>query len=151
MATRLPISTGPQKGLFSIPVRHAPVAASETLTKGAPIVVDVNGRVTEAGVNPTDFLGFAVHALTSAAVGTDLAYVPKRDVVFEGSVDNSAAGTGTIVQTDYEAEYGLSVDSNGIWYVDKDKVGGNARIKIVGFRDAVATVLGRVYFEMIDL
>ena len=66
-------------------------------------------------------------------------------------MDNSAAGTGTIAQTDYQAEYGLTVDANGVWYVDKDKVGALARVKIVGFRDAVATVLGRVYFETIDL
>ena len=150
-ASRVAISTGPKKGLSAIPVRHAPCAATETLAKGAAIITDANGRVTEAGVNPTEITGFAIHALAAAAVGTDLAYVPGAgsNVVFEGSVDNTHAGTGTIAQTDYQAEYGLTADTTGIWYVDKDKTGANARVRIVGFKDALATVMGRVYFEVL--
>ena len=73
-------------------------------------------------------------------------YPALPSMIFEGSVDNSGAGTGVIAAGDLFAEYGLTVTAGGVWYIDKDKTGATRRVQIIGFRDAVAVVTGRVWF-----
>jgi hypothetical protein len=78
---------------------------------------------------------------TNIAIGTPVSdgrtlYVePNQDNIFSALFDNSTgtvAADWTPVQTDIGVKYGLTVDANGYWYVDKGKTGGSAVLQIVG-------------------
>lgn len=148
---RLAVQSGPLKGLAAIPVRHGTVAASQTFLRGA-VLVENAGRVEEAGVNPalSSIVGVSVHGVTSSALGDDVAYIPKEGNVFEMTLSaNTNVDLETIAQADLYAQHGITEDANGVWYVDVDKVGADARVEIKAFKDAVGTVLGRVYVEFL--
>lgn len=137
-----------REGLHSTPSREAQENASETFVMGA-ILVSSSGFLSEGGANPTGIIGVAAGAAHNVAVDGDQAvrYFPALPhLVFEASIDTSAAlGTGAIAAADLFVEYGVTEDANGLWYVDKNKTAANARVRIVGFRDAIGTVQGRVY------
>lgn len=137
-------------GLGATPVWRAPEDASETFILGA-VLVNNAGFVEEGGANPANIIGIADEAGHNAAAAGDsnMHFVPALDsIIFEGSVDNTAAGTGTIAATDMWTEYGITEDADGVWYIDKDKAAGaTSRVRIVGFRDPVGEVMGRVYFK----
>lgn len=151
MATsRQAIFPSQRLGLHHTPVMTAPEGASETYLRGAPLVYS-GGRVDEAGANPRSIVGIALHnGQNNAAEGAvNAQYCPAiQGVIFEGSIDTSAAeGTGAIALADLGAEYGITESSN-LWYIDKNKTTGgtNTVARVVGFRDPVGEVMGRIYF-----
>jgi len=154
MATsRLAIRAVKALGLSSIPSLVGPEDELQTFVKGAPVIDEGgSGYVGEAGTDPRAILGFTTEAGHNAAAdGTEnIRFVPALPhVVFEGTLDKaSTLGTYLLLATDRFAEYGLTRDAAGIWYIDKDKVTGgtNTVVRVVGFKDPVGTNLARVYF-----
>ena len=149
-ASRTAIIAVKRYGLYSTPLESAPEAATQTFLRGSPVVAS-SGFLQEAAADPRSIVGIAnnVGQNGTAAGDKDTQYVPAIEgVVFEGSVDNTAAGTGVIAATDMFSEFGITEDGSNIWYIDKDKTtGGNDTVaRIVGFKDPVAEVMGRVYF-----
>ncbi len=72
---------------------------------------------------------------TPVSDGRTLYMEPREATVFQALFDNSA-GTVAADYTPTEAsigvKYGLTVDGNGYWYVDKNKTGGSAVLQITG-------------------
>lgn len=145
---RLKGGAGPLLGLSSIPTITKGEAATQTFTKGAVVVYNGAGYIEEAGVNPSQIAGMAQQPGQNGTNAGDkeCRFIPALPhVQFEMALDQ-AGGLGRVtVQGDLGEEYGLTKDANGVWYVDVDKTGANARVKVVGFRDAVGTASGRVY------
>lgn len=144
MANRLPIQS---TGIGSVAMKQGGATASQTFVRGA-VLVAASGLLSEGGADPTIIVGIANHGVAAAASGDVVNYIPAYPgQEFIASVDNTAAGTGTIVATDKWSRYGLTQDSDGIWYIDKDKTtDAEARVTITDFVDPVTTLLGRVKF-----
>ena len=144
MANRLPIQS---TGIGSVALKNGGATGSQTFVRGA-IVVAASGLLSEGGADPTIIVGIANHGVTSATSGQLVQYIPALPgQEFIASVDNTAAGTGLIEAADKWTRYGITQDSDGVWYVDKDKtIDAETRVTITGFVDAVGTVLGRVKF-----
>ena len=141
------------EGITSMPTHFAPEGASKTHVKGA-LLVQTSGLLTEAGADPTNVVGVAAHPGRNGSSGARSFYLPPdENVIFVGSIDTSASeGTGTVIATDMGAEYGVTKTALtgvnlGKWYVDKNKTGGDARVRVVEILDAVNTVHGRVGFK----
>lgn len=148
---------GPKLGLYSAPTLSWPEAATQTFKRGSVIAVDGNGRAAEAGANPGQIVGIAANQgqnLTTA--GTPNSSAPGNvtgettitpalpQVQFEMNLDDGS--NYALLQTDLGKAYGITKDSStGVWYVDQTKTAGNARVIIVGFKDAVGTACARVY------
>lgn len=144
MANRLPIEA--TNGIGSIPVRNAVATTSQTWVRGA-VLVAASGLLSEGGADPTAIVGVSTHGVTSSAAGALAQYVPTLPgQEFAMSIDDgSAIGTGAIVATDKWTRYGITEDSAGIWYVDKNKTtDAEARVTVTGFIDDVGEVSGRV-------
>jgi hypothetical protein len=58
-------------------------------------------------------------------------YVATADTVFFGQVGPSQ----TTAQSDIGVRYGMTIDTDGHWFVDKSKVGAAAVVEIVGLDD----------------
>lgn len=139
-----------------IQMRTAPVDAAAVWERGAVVIDDGGGELTEGGANPTSIVGVAntKHPPTnnfSTDVGKHMPAIP--GIQFEGSVDDSAAiDTGAIAATDLYAAYGITEDASGVWYVDKNKTAAaDVRVKITKLLDVAGTVNGRVRFEFLQI
>ena len=72
---------------------------------------------------------------TPVADGRTLYMEPNPANIFQALFDNSAgtvAANWTPTQADIGVNYGLTVDANGYWYVDKNKTGASAVLQVVG-------------------
>jgi hypothetical protein len=72
---------------------------------------------------------------TPVADGRTLYMEPNSDNIFQALFDNSAgAGSAdyTPTQADIGVDYGLTVDANGYWYVNKNLTGASAVVTVVG-------------------
>lgn len=131
-------------GLNATPSIEGPEAAAETFLKGA-ILVPAAGYLSEAGADPTAILGIALEpGNNDVAAGTSkIGYCPALPgMIFVGAIAAAAA----IAQADLFAEYGVVQDGGtGVWCVDKAEA-VNTRVTIIGFKDPVGTVNGKVYF-----
>ena len=143
------------EGITSMPTHFAPEGASKTHVRGA-LLIQSSGVLTEAGANPTNVVGVAAHAGRNGASGVRSFYLPPdENVIFVGSIDDgSSEGNGAIVATDLGGEYGvtktaLTGANLSKWYVDKNKTGADARVRVVELIDAVGTVQGRVAFKFL--
>lgn len=143
------------EGITSMPTHFATEGASKTHVKGA-LVIQTSGLLTEAGADPTNVIGVAAHAGRNVAAGQRSFYLPPDEpVIFVGSLDTSASeGTGTVAAADLGAEYGVTKTALtgvnlGKWYVDQNKTGGSARVRVVELIDAVGTVQGRCGFKFL--
>ena len=145
------IKPAKRMGLHHTPVLNAPEAASQTFWKGSP-VIDASGYVTISGADPvTKILGIAIDAgQNQSSAGTvDATFVPALPgMVFEGALYHSSAASAVIAATDRFAQYGLVKSStNEIWAIDKTESSAAKKcVTIVGFKDALSTANGTVYF-----
>lgn len=149
------ILTAYLEGKVAIPVRHGVEKATQTYKKGAPLIDDDAGRLTEA-TSPIDAsavakrcLGFALNDATGVT-GADapIALVGENEV-FEGTLSNSTAGTHTLAQGDQWQTFPLTKDptfATGIWYLDRNAVSDTGGAIVIGFKDPIGTVDARVYF-----
>jgi hypothetical protein len=133
-------------GIGSVDIKNEVATTGQTWVRGA-VLVAASGLISEGGADPTAIVGVSTHAVTSSAAGAVAQFVravPGQEFVM--SIDTSAAiGTGAIVATDKYLRYGITEDSDGIWYVDKNKTtDAAARVTVTDFVDPVGEVMGRV-------
>ena len=94
---------------------------------------------------------------TPISDGRTLYVVANQDNVFEAIYDNS----GGTVSADYTpaqtqigtstGQLGLTVDTNGFWYVDANKTGGSAVLQIVGINPLDGFIVNaRVRFKFLS-
>jgi hypothetical protein len=105
--------------------------------KGAPGMpfgpIGPPGAIQTYGFVPNETSAVNIALGTPVADGRTLFVEANDDNVFQAVFDNSAgtvAADYTPTQADIGASYGLTVDSNGFWYVDKNKTGGSAVLQI---------------------
>ena len=153
MATAVvkPITVGPNRGTNAHASENLLEGASQTFKKGSPIIF-TSGYAVTGGSNPGDIVGFAEEAgENNSTAGAKKVRVLLADggQVFEGTFANNGDAVA-LAQTDLGLDYGLTAQAvTGLWYVDKNiTAGANARVTIVGFRDAVGTSNARVYFKV---
>ena len=140
-------------GLFAKPMYHGQEKATQTYKAGALVQDDDAGRITES-TSPVN--GAAVANRTIGMVLQDASGVTDKDVpiiaagpqlVLEGTLSDSTAGTGTIAQLDMWKVYPIT-KATANWYLDKNAVSDTGGGVVVGFKDPIGTVDGRVYFKV---
>jgi hypothetical protein len=145
MALTQSFAVAPLNGLVSVPVWHGYEASGQSFKAGEPLIMST-GALAVAGADPTaeTLVGLSL-APATGTTSTDVAYIPLLfDMVFEGCLQN-AAGTATIaLATHMYAEFGINVTSN-VWWIDTDET-THKDVVIVGFKDAIGTLNGVVYF-----
>ena len=90
-------------------IRRFPLKAAETYVEGAPVLLDSNGEIIEAGADPATILGFAA----SDAVLTELDPDPGFKLVYVAYPDSTFMMDGTDktpVATDVGESRDLDVD-----------------------------------------
>lgn len=117
-------------------IRRFPIATGETYVEGAPVLLDANGEITEAGADPATILGFAAHdaELTfDPDPGFGLVYVAYPDSTFlmEGLDDPVAADVGD--------QFELAVDANGVAQVDTAQVANRLLVEDIYLRPGQTT------------
>lgn len=80
-------------------------------------------------------------------------FLPYPGTVFSAVIGNGSGTPAAIAtaQTQVGVQYGLTLDSNGYWYVDTNKTSGNVVLSITQLDPefAVGTVGGRVWFTFL--
>lgn len=146
LVVNLPFRSGPSWGTVSHPIVSSLEANSSTFKIGSVIIVNASGLLTEGGVNPVSIFGIAAQAGQNGTSKVGQFQPAAPNLVFEGQLDTTAGGLA-LAQTDLGAQYGITKDSTStFWFVDVTKTGANARVTLVGFRDAVLATTARVYF-----
>jgi hypothetical protein len=143
---RYPIRASRRLGLYSTPGMEAPEGASQTFKKGA-ILVASSGNLVEGGTNPSALVGIADRDGQNASAGVKkVQFTPLVEgILFEASLDSAGAlGTYVSLATDLFAEYGVTKDAAGIWYIDVDKTGANGRFRVMEFMSPVGSTFTRV-------
>lgn len=141
-------------GFSSIPTFHGEEKASSTYKKGAFLQDDDSGLITESA-SPIDASGVTKRAFGLAnqdATGTTSADVPFTwlgpQTLIEMTLSDSTAGTHTLAATDKWKVYPITKDpthSTGNWYLDAAAVSDTGGGIVVGFKDAIGTVDGKVF------
>lgn len=80
-------------------------------------------------------------------------FLPFPGTVFSGVIGNGAGTPAAIAtaQTQVGVQYGLTLDTNGYWYVDTNKTSGNTVLTVTQLDPEfpVGTVGGRVWFTFL--
>lgn len=130
-------------GLNAMPSMHGQEAASQSYLVGG-LLVDSSGKLAVGAADPS--LGTILGIARTAATGTtdtDVIFTPAlASVVFEANLDD---GSGTLVSaiTHLWGRFGLAVTSGKFWIDSTDTT--NIRVVVVGFKDDIGTLNGRVY------
>lgn len=138
-------------GIGSVQKREGGAAGSESWARGA-LLIPSSGYLAEAGDDPTDIVGVALHAVTSATAGDVAQYIPASpEQEFIGTLDSAASlGTHALVITNRYVKYGVSVDASGIWYIDVDETSDDlVRVIVTDLVDQVGDIMGRVRFRFL--
>lgn len=121
-------------------------------TKEAGNNLGVLGVTPTAAVNPNAQPGLAIVPNEASAISITRPFfrdgrngfeVAVADTIFLGQVGPAQ----TVAATDVGKQYGMTLDSDGHWYVDKTKTGGTAVVEVVKLdpNDQSATPRG-LYF-----
>lgn len=156
--SRAPIQPAAPRGL-AIPMWTWPVDSAAAWVRGAVVIDDGGGELTEGGADPTLIAGIATSTYPPTnEYATDIGkFIPALPgLQFEGSVDdNGDLGNGAVAATDLGKTYGLTQDSAGIWYVDKGKAVGDdaaaVRVRVTKLIDPAGTTQGRVRFVFLSV
>ena len=137
-------------GSTAAPIEHGVEKASSTYLKGAFLIDDDAGRMTEstspidAGAVARRTVGMAAGA-ASGVTGRDVPfYWADSQTVFEATLSNGTAGTHTLAQANQFQVYPITKATN--WYLDTNAVSDTGGGLVIGFKDAIGTVDARVYF-----
>lgn len=130
-----------------------PVATGEDFGKGAPVILNTDGEIEEAGADPSLVLGFATCAASEATPADTFGYADARlpvalaDQVFRGTLE------GTLdIDADISDQFGLVDDAtSGYWTIDRSDT-SNVVVTVIGYEDGVADgdVNPPVLFKVID-
>jgi len=139
------LSVANLNGLYAVPIMHGAEEASSTFVAGDPLIVsNTAGQIEEAATEPVNNILGIANEPASGVPGGDIEYVPAiPGVIFEGNIGTSISA-GAIAAADLYALYPLQL-ATGDWFVDKTD-NTNPCVRVVGFKDPVGTVNGRVYF-----
>lgn len=146
MALTQGFQLGPMAGYASSPLLNILEGASQTFHEGEVLVAS-SGYAVVGGADPTagTIIGLATCHGSNTTAGTNIPVVPALPgLIFEGCIQNAAATATLAVATHMYAEFGLNVTSN-VWWIDTDET-SHKDVIIVGFKDAVGTLNGVVYF-----
>jgi len=128
--------------------------------KGAPAVpfgpIGPPGAIQTYGYVLNEASAVNIALGTPISDGRTLFVYANNDNIFEAIFDNSA-GTTAADYTPTQAmintsagQLGLTVDSNGFWYVDAHKTGGSAVLQIVGINPLDGLIVNaRVRFQFL--
>lgn len=132
-------------GLKSEPVHHGIEGATQSFKKGAPLVYS-SGKLVEAtdAADQAAMAGMAAHT-ASGTTDTAVKYVPFiPGVIFEVTLMTGSEADFTLVQTNIGLAYAIAKAASGAWFLDNADT-TNPEFRVVGFKDPVGTVNGRVY------
>ena len=139
-------------GAGASPIQRRPEGASETYSKGAPLIDDGSGRLTVWTADADDIEGIAAKdgSNNSTEGAAEAAYYKVHDAVkFEASVTSASAfDTGATADSQVGQAYGLAL-SGGIAYVDTSDT-TNTRVRVERLLDASGTVHGRAIVQFIQ-
>jgi len=137
-------------GFTSSPLLYGAEKAAQTYTKGAFVQDDDSGLITESA-SPIDASGVTKRAFGLArdsATGVTSAEVALYwlgpQTVIEITLSDSTAGTHTLAAANMWKVYPITKGTTN-WYLDANAVSDTGGGIVVGFKDAVGTVDGRVY------
>jgi hypothetical protein len=119
-------------GLSSTPSTTGKEIVSATFILGSP-VINSGGYVAISGTSPqAEIIGIAEHA-ASGTTSADVRIVPALPgMVFEATLDNASTPGATVSAiTDWWDHLGITVDADGIWYVDKAKTTDDTDTSVV--------------------
>ncbi len=138
-------------GLAASPVVHGVEKASVTYKAGCFLIDDDAGRVypsttpIDASAVANRTIGMAMEDATGVT-GTDVPIIlAGPHTVFEGTLSDLSAGTHTLAQADQWRVVALTQGTTH-WYLDSNATADSGGALITGFKDAIGTVDGRVYF-----
>lgn len=119
---------------------------SEAIVTGSVLLIDSNGELTVAGVDPAVIDGISLEPAASKP-GWDAANSPtvitgrvqevsysiaNRVTTYSGRLEDGSGNLVTIAQTHKDEEYGVTKDSgDNTWYVNTAKTGADARVRII--------------------
>ena len=132
----------------STPLIQVAEGASQTF-KEAEIIINTSGYAVVGAADATagTIIGLSANAGHNTTAGLyDVGIIPAIPgiCVFEGQIQN-AAGTATIAQaTHMFVTFSINVTANK-WWVDTDDT-SHLLVTVIGFKDAVGTLNGVVYF-----
>lgn len=143
-------------GMTSSPVLTGPEKASSTFKRGAFLIDDDAGFVTES-TSPIDAssvakrtFGMALHDATGVtSANVEFIWITPN-VIIEITLTELTAGTHTLVQADLYAVYPIT-KATANWYLNADAVSDTGGGIVVGFKDPVGTVDARVYMAVSNL
>jgi hypothetical protein len=136
--------------------RYGSVKKSEgaALTTGTfeigAVLVRSTGLLTEAGANPVNIVGVAIHGQEVAAKHAQIQYVPvspemEFEMTLTNATDVAADVETTLAVTHLDNAYGITEDADGRWYVDTDKTAGDiVRVSVLKLADPAGTGNGQV-------
>ncbi len=139
-------------GGFDFPSESFLEGASVVNKLGAPMVL-TSGLLVEASANPDGVVvGLAEQAGNNDAgsLTTDRCILALPNVVFEGALASTTASdpdqAHTLAQTDVGLKFGIAQGTTSkFWYVNFSNT-TNTRVVVIGLKDAIGTISGRVYF-----
>jgi hypothetical protein len=131
---------------------------SQTYVRGALVVLDANGQLTECGADPALIMGVAVGNGLNQAVNIDprqLVELAHPGVLFRGYADLPAGeGTGVLALTDRGLAHGVAkaAVAPAVWFVDTTDVTAD-RVTVWDTWDepgyALTDIRPHVYFSFI--
>lgn len=131
----IPVSPNQSRAGIEPPTEYIEEVAGATWKAGAPLVLDANGFLAEAGAAPALIYGFAMNDgqnLATSGLKKAGVYRCMPGVRFECN------WLGTIAQTNKDEAAGFVKGGDGIWYLDPAagtkqaivKGWGNPRVKV---------------------
>jgi hypothetical protein len=107
-------------------IRRFPLESAATYVEGAPVLLDANGELVEAGADPAVILGFAAHDAVLVELNPD----PGFALVFVAYPDSTffLEGLSDPTPTDVGESRDVGVDGDGVALLDD--ASGAARLLI---------------------
>lgn len=103
-----------------------PLAAAQTFKTGALVLRDGSANIAECGADPAVIYGVAEEPATKEITDATKIVVTRATEMtrwwFPTNVAPTSANSGV--------NYGVTKDSDGIWYVDFTKTAGSARVYV---------------------
>lgn len=145
------ITVAKMLGLTSVPVLRAQEAATETFVEGSPLLIGAGGAENQLTEAATDVVNDIVGIANKAAGGTiddDIEFVPALPgIIFEANIGTSVTA-GAIAADDLMNVFPLTLTGTA-WFINNTD-NTTPCVRVVGFKDPVGTVNGRVYFVFLQ-
>jgi hypothetical protein len=108
-------------------IRRFPLQSAAAYVEGAPVLLDANGEIVEAGADPAVILGFAAHDAVLLELDPD----PGFALVFVAYPDSTffLEGLADPIPGDVGENRDVGVDGNGVALVDTASAAARLRIE----------------------